>query len=60
MKTGTGEAMAQELSLGNGKFTLAQANRKTMDSAQLQDISEMLNMRSKVRTEDQDIRILLI
>ena len=46
MKTGTGEAMAQELGLGDIKLTLAQANFKAMDSAQLQDIWEMLNMRS--------------
>ena len=46
MKTGTGEAVAQVLSLGDGKLTLAQANRKAMDSAQLQNGSEMLNMRS--------------
>ena len=46
MKTGTGEAVAQELGLGDSKLTLAQANHKAMDLAQLQDISEMLNMRS--------------
>ena len=44
--------MAQELGLGDGKLTLAQAY---LDLAQLQDVSEMLNMRSKVGTEDQDI-----
>ena len=45
MEDGTGEAMAKELGLGDCKLTFAQANRQAMDMAQLQDISEMLNMR---------------
>ena len=44
METGTGETVSKELSLGNCKLTLAQANRQAMDSAQLQDVAEMLNM----------------
>ena len=45
METGTGEAVAEELGFGNCKLALAQANHQAMDSAQLQDVSEMLNMR---------------
>ena len=45
METGTDDAVAQELGLGDNNLTLAQANCKAMDSAQLQDVSEMLNMR---------------
>ena len=45
VETGTGEAMAKELGLGDCKLTFAQANRQTMDTAQLQDVSEMMNMR---------------
>ena len=45
MEAGTGEAMTKELSLWNSKLTLAQANREAMDAAQLQDVSEMLNIR---------------
>ena len=44
METRTGEAMAEELGLGDGKLTFAQANCQAMDMAQLQDISEVLNM----------------
>ena len=40
-ETGAGEMVAQELSLGDSKLTFAQA----MSTAQLQDISEVLNMR---------------
>ena len=47
MEAGTGEAMAQELGLGEGKLSFAQANRQAMDTAQLQDVSVMLNMRSR-------------
>ena len=46
MEAGTGEAMAKELCPGNGKLTLAQANCQAMDTAQLQEILEMMNMRS--------------
>ena len=46
MEAGTGEVMAQELSLRDGELTLAQANCQAMDSAQLQEVAEMLNMRS--------------
>ena len=46
VETGTGEGMTQELSLGDGELTLAQANPQAMDTAQLQDVSEVLNMRS--------------
>ena len=44
METGTGEVVSEELGLRNPKLTLAQANRQAMDSAQLQDVAEMLNM----------------
>ena len=44
MEARTGEAMSQELGLGNSKLTFAQANCQAMDRAQLQDVSEMLNM----------------
>ena len=43
VKTRTGGVMAQELSLGDGKLTFAQANCQAIDTAQLQDVSEMLN-----------------
>ena len=46
MEAETGEAMAQELSLRDGKLTFAQADHQAMGAAQLQDVSEMLNMRS--------------
>ena len=46
MQAGTGEAVAKELSLRHGKLTLAQANHQAMGLAQLQDVSEMQNMRS--------------
>ena len=36
---------AQELRHRHGKLALAQANRQAMDTAQLQDVTEMLNMR---------------
>ena len=45
IEAGTGEALAQELGLGDGELTLAQANCQAMGSAQLQDVSEMLNKR---------------
>ena len=50
-EAGTGEAMTQELGLGNSELTFAQANCQAVDSAQLQDFSEMLNMRRLVRAE---------
>ena len=46
VETRTGEAMTQELGLGDDKLTLAQVNCQAMDTAQLQDVSEVLNMRS--------------
>ena len=46
MEARTGEAMAQELHLGDGELTLAQTNRQAMNSAQLKGVSEMQNMRS--------------
>ena len=46
VKTGTGEARAEEFGLGDDKLTFAQANLQAVDTAQLQDVSEMLNMRS--------------
>ena len=46
MEVGTGEAMAQELGLCDSKLTFAQANCLALDMVQLQDVSEMLNMRS--------------
>ena len=55
METGTGETVSKELSLGNCKLTLAQANRQAMDSAQLQNVAEMLNIRRLVWTKDEDI-----
>ena len=42
VETRTGEAMTQELGLGDGKFTLTQANCQAMARAQLQDVSEAL------------------
>ena len=44
-ETRPGEMVAQELSLRDSKLTFAQANRQAMGKAQLQDISEVLNMR---------------
>ena len=46
MEARTGEAMAQELHLGDGELTLAQTNCQAMNSAQLKGVSEMQNMRS--------------
>ena len=43
-ETGAGEMLSQELSLRHGKFTCAQANCQAMTSAQVQDISKILNM----------------
>ena len=37
--------MAKELGLWDSKLTLPQANSQAMATAQLQDISEILNMR---------------
>ena len=45
MDARTGEATAQKLGLGDGEFTLVQANCQAMDPAHFQDVSEMLNMR---------------
>ena len=45
METGAGETTTQELSFGDGKLTLAQADCQAMGAAQLQDVLEMLNMR---------------
>ena len=55
VEAGTGEAMTKELSLRNSKLTFAQANCQAMGTAELQDVSEILNMRGKVRTEDEDV-----
>ena len=44
MEARTGEVIAQELSFGHSKLTFAQVNHQAMDSAQLQDVSEILNM----------------
>ena len=46
IQAGTGEAVPKELSLRHCKLTLAKANCQAMGAAQLQDASEMLNMRS--------------
>ena len=45
MQAGTGESVSKELGLRHGKLALAQANRQAMGAAQLQDVTEMLNMR---------------
>ena len=45
MEAGAVEAMAKELGLWDIKLTLPQANSQAMATAQLQDISEILNMR---------------
>ena len=45
MQAGTGEVVAKELGLRHGKLALAQANCQAMGAAQLQDVTEMLNMR---------------
>ena len=44
-EAGTSEAMTQELCLRNPELTFTQANCQALDSAQLQNVSEMLNMR---------------
>ena len=46
MEPGTGEAVSEELSFGNCKLTLAQADGQAMDPAQLHGVMKMLNMRS--------------
>ena len=46
MEAGTCEAMAQELGLRDSKLTFAQADRQAMGKAQLQEVLEMLIMRS--------------
>ena len=45
MEARSGEAMTQELGLWDSKLTLAQADCQAMGMAQLQDVSEMLNIR---------------
>ena len=45
VKAGTGESVSQELGFRHSKLTLAQAYRQAMGVAQLQDVTEMLNMR---------------
>ena len=45
MQASTGESMSEELGLRHGKLTLAQANCQSIGAAQLQDVTEMLNMR---------------
>ena len=44
MQARTGEAVAKELGLRHGKLALAKANCQAMGVAQLQDVSEMLNI----------------
>ena len=44
VETGAGEMMSNELGLGDSELTFAQADRQAMGTAQLQDISEILNM----------------
>ena len=51
MKAGTGESVSKELGLRQCKLTLAQANSQAMGAAQLQDVTEMLNMRGYIRAE---------
>ena len=46
VKAGAGETVAQELCFRDDEFTLAQAYHQAMSVAELQDILEMLNMRS--------------
>ena len=46
VKAGTGETVSQELGFRRGKLTLAQAYGQAMGVPQLQDVTEMLNMRS--------------
>ena len=43
-ETGAGEIVSQDLSLGDGKLTFAQANCQAIGLAQLQDILEVLNI----------------
>ena len=43
-QTGTGEMVSKELSLRYSELTFAQANRQAISLAQVQGISEMLNM----------------
>ena len=45
VKAGAGETVARELGFRYGEFTLAQAYRQAMGTAQLQYVFEMLNMR---------------
>ena len=42
--SGAGEMMSQEIGLVDGKLTFSQANRQAMSMAQIQDVSEVLNM----------------
>ena len=55
VQAGTGEAVSKELGFWDGKLTLAQANRQAMGAAQLQDVTEMLNMTGYIRAEYYDI-----
>ena len=48
MDARTGEAIARELGLRDGKLTLVQADPQAMGTAHLQDVSEMLNIRGYV------------
>ena len=45
VKAGTGESVSQEFCFRHGELTLAQAYRPAMGAAQLQDVTEMMNMR---------------
>ena len=45
MQASTGESVSKELGLRHSKLALAQANGQAMGMAQLQDVTEMLNIR---------------
>ena len=45
VQAGTGESVSKKFGFRYGKLTLAQAYRKAMSAAQLQDVTEMLNMK---------------
>ena len=51
VKALTGESVSKELGLRHGKLALVQANCQAMGAAQLQDVTEMLNMRGYIRAE---------
>ena len=45
MQASTGEFVSKELGFRHGELALAQVNFQAMGVAQLQDVTEMLNMR---------------